>query len=130
MRLIAITVQILIGVTLLFAGLNHLLNLMAHLPAWCIAQQSISAIFFSRYLPFLFGLQLLGSLLLLVGCWKRLTLVLLGPIALSLVLFHFLMEPVSFVSAVLLVLLEFLAIWACRPYFRSAFVSENQLGSP
>jgi hypothetical protein len=128
--MIAITVQIVIGVTLLLRGLSGFLHLMAHLPAWCIAQQALATIFFSRYLPLLFGLQLLGSLLLLVGRWKRLALVLLGPIALNLVLFHFLMGAHSFISAVLLALFEFLAIWACGRYFRSAFVSENQLGSP
>jgi putative oxidoreductase len=130
MRMIAITAQILIGVTLLSLGLRGFLHLMVTLPLRCIASQSIATIFFSRYLPLLFGLQLLGSLLLLVGRWKLLTLVLLGPIALNLVFFHLLMGSRSVTSAVLLALLEFLAIWTCRRYFRSAFLSENQLGSP
>lgn len=130
MRMIAITAQILIGVTLLWLGLWGFLHLMVTLPLRCIPQQSIATIFFSRYLPILFGLQLLGSLMLLVGRWKLLTLVLLGPVALNLVFFHLLMGSLSITSAVLLSLLEFLAIWTCRRYFRSAFVSENHLGSP
>ncbi|HTF70576.1 MAG TPA: hypothetical protein VK638_48685, partial [Edaphobacter sp.] len=87
MRIIAITAQILIGVTLLWLGLDGL-RLTANLPLRSIAQQSIATIFLSRYIALLFALQLLGSLLLLVGRWKVLALVLLGPIALNIVFFH------------------------------------------
>ena len=88
MRMMAITAQILIGVTLLWLGLNGLLHLAANLPLKCIAPQSIISILLSPYIVLLFGLQLLGSLLLLVGRWNVLALVLLGPIALNIVFFH------------------------------------------
>jgi putative oxidoreductase len=130
MRMTAVTAQILIGVTLLWLGLSGFLHLMVNLPLRCIAQQSIATIFLSRYLALLFGLQLLGTVLLLVGRWKQLTCLLLGPIVLNLVFFHLLMGSRSFISVALLALLEFLVIWACRRYLRSAFLSENQWGSP
>jgi hypothetical protein len=128
--MIAIIVQIVIGVTLLLRGLSGFLHLVAHLPARCIAQQSVATIFFYHYLPLLFGLQLLGSLLLLFGRWKVLALMLLGSVILNIVLFHVFMGGGSLVFALLLALLECLGIWACCRYFRSAFVSENQLGPP
>jgi putative oxidoreductase len=128
MRMIAITAQILIGVTLLWLGLNGLLRLMAHLPLRCIAQQSIATIFLSRYIALLFGLQLLGSLLLLVGRWRVLALVLLGPIALNIVLFHLFMGPGSFIFALLLALLESGAIWTCRRYFDSTSMLKEKAG--
>jgi hypothetical protein len=127
--MIAITAQILIGLSLLWLGLSDFLHMMANVPLRCIAQQFMATVFVSRYLALLFGLQLLGSVLLLVGRWKLLTLLLLGPIVLNLVFFHLIMVSRSFISAVLLALLESLAVWTCRRYFRSAFVSENQLGS-
>ncbi len=96
------------------------LHLRAHLPLRCIAQQSIATIFLSLCIMLLFGLQLLGSLLLLVERWSVLALVLLGPIALNIALFHLLMGPGSFVFALLLGLLESGAIWTCRRYFDSA----------
>src|SRR5438270_11371774 len=120
MRMIAITAQILIGLTLLWLGLSGFLRLMANLPLRCIAQQSIAGIFLSHYLALHFGLQLLGSVLVLVGRWKLLTLLLLGAIVLNLVFFHFLMRSRSFISAVPLRLLEVLAIRTCRRHFRSA----------
>jgi putative oxidoreductase len=119
MRIIAITAQILIGVTLLWLGLNGFLHLMANLPLRCIAQQAIATIFLSRYIALLFALQLLGSLLLLVGRWKVLALVLLGPIALNIVFFHVFIGQGSLILALSLALLESLVIWTCRRYFRS-----------
>jgi hypothetical protein len=130
MRMTAIAAQVLIGVTLLWLGLCSFLQRMANLPLECIAQQSIANIFFSHYLALLFGLQLLGSLLLLLGRWKLLTLALLGPIALNLVFFHFLLGSRSLIVAILLALVEFLAIWICCRHVRPAFLSENQVGSP
>jgi hypothetical protein len=119
MRIIAITAQILIGVTLLWLGLNGFLRLTANLPLRCIAQQSIATIFLSRSIALLFALQLVGSVLLLVGRWKVLALVLLGPIALNIVLFHVFIGGGSLIFALLLALFESLAIWTCRRFFRS-----------
>jgi putative oxidoreductase len=119
MRMIAITAQILIGVTLLWLGLNGFRHLVANLPLRCVAQQSIATIFLSRYIALLFAIQLLGSFLLMVGRWKVLALVLLGPIALNIVFFHVFIGRSSLILAVLLALLESLLIWTCRRYFRS-----------
>jgi hypothetical protein len=67
----------------------------------------------------LFGLQLLGSLLLLVGRWNVLALVLLGPIALNIVFFHVFLGGSSLLAGLLLALVESVAIWSCRRYFGS-----------
>jgi putative oxidoreductase len=130
MKIIAITAQILIAVTLLWLSLRGFLHLMANVPLRCIAQQSIATIFLSRYIALLVGLQLLGSLLLLVGRWNVLALVLLGPIVLNVVLFHLFMGPGSFIFALLLALLESGAIWTCRRYLDSTFQFEKKLGPP
>lgn len=128
MRVIAVTAPILIGITLLWLGLEGLLHFLANVPLRCIAQQSITTIFLSRYVALLFGIELLGSLLLLVGRWKVVALVLLGPIALNVVFFHLLMGSGSIVFAVVLALLESLAIWTCRRLFRSTSMFERQIG--
>ncbi len=119
MKIIAITAQILIAGTLLWLGLSRFLHLVTGLPLTCIARQSVAAILLSRYIVLLFALQVLGSLLLLVGRWKVLAFVLLGPIALNIVLFHFFMGRDGYIFAVLLALLESLVIWICHPLFRS-----------
>jgi hypothetical protein len=115
----AITTQFLIGVTLLWIGLNGLLHLAVNLPLKCIAPQAIANILLSPYIVLLFGLQLLGTLLLLVGRWNVLALVLLGPIALNIVFLHVFMGRGRLLFAVPLALVESLAIWSCRRYFRS-----------
>jgi hypothetical protein len=56
---------------------------------------------------------------LLVGRWKVLALVLLGPIALNIVFFHVFIGRGSLILALLLALVESLAIWTCRRFFRS-----------
>jgi putative oxidoreductase len=127
MRVIAITAQILIGITLLWLGLSSLLHFLAHVPLRCIPR-SIATIFLSRYIALLFGLQLFGSILLLVGRWKVLALVLLGPIALNIVFFRLFMGRDSTVFAVVLALLESLVIWTCRRFFRSSAMFEGQIG--
>ena len=114
MKIIVITAQILIAVTLLWLGLSRFLHLVTGLPLRCIARQSVAAILLSRYIVLLFALQLLGSLLLLVGRWKVIAFVLLGPISLNIVLFHLFMGRDSFIFALLLALLESLVIWTCR----------------
>jgi hypothetical protein len=128
MRILAITAQILIGVTLLWLGVNGFLHLVTHLPPKCIAGQSIATIFLSRYIVLLFGFQLIGSLLLLMGRWNELALMLLGPIALNVVFFHLFMGKGSLIFALLLALLESLAIWTCRRCFRSTFIWRKQVG--
>jgi len=127
MKIIAITAQILTAVTLLWLGLSRFLHLVADVPLRCIAQQSVATIFLSRYIALLLGLQLLGSLLLLVGRWNVLALVLLGPIVLNIVLFHLFMGPGSFIFALLLALLESGAIWICRRYLDSTFHFEKKV---
>src|SRR5690348_4517281 len=129
MKMIAVTAQILIGVSLLWLGLSGFLHLMVNLPLRCIAEQSLATFFFSRHLALLYFLLLLGTVLLLVVPWKVLALLLLDPIVLNLVAFHLVMASRSVISAVLLALLEFLAVGIGRRYVRAAFLSENQLGS-
>jgi putative oxidoreductase len=126
MKTIAITAQILIAVALLWLGLSRFLHLMADVPLRCIAQQSIATIFLSRYIAILLGVQLLGSLLLLVGRWNVLAFVLLGPIVLNIVLFPLFMGPGSFIFALLLGLLESGAIWTCHRYLDSTFHFEKK----
>ena len=126
MKTIAITAQILLAVTFLWLGLSRFLHLMADVPLRCIAQQSIATIFLSRYIAILLGVQLLGSLLLLVGRWNVLAFVLLGPIVLNIVLFHLFMGPGSFIFALLLAILESGAIWTCRRYLDSTFHFEKE----
>jgi putative oxidoreductase len=128
MKIIAITAQILIAVTLLWLSLSGFMHLMAHVPLRCIAQQSVATIFLSPYIVLLFGLQLLGSLLLLVGRWNVVAFLLLGPIVLNIVFFHLFMGQGSFIFAFLLSLLESLMIWTYRRYFKSTFIFEKTDG--
>jgi putative oxidoreductase len=129
MKIIAITAQILIATTFLWLGLSRFLHLVTSLPLRCIAQQSIAAILLSRYIMLLLVLQLLGSLLLMVGRWKVIAFVLLGPIALNIVLLHLFMGRDNFIFALLLALLESLVIWTCRRLFRSelALISDGHV---
>ena len=128
MKIVAITAQILIAVTLLWLSLSGFVHLMANVPLRCIAQQSVATIFLSPYIVLLFGLQLLGSLLLLIGRWNVVAFLLLGPIVLNIVFFHLFMGQGSFIFALLLALLESGAIWTCRRYLDSTFHLKKTAG--
>jgi putative oxidoreductase len=129
MKIVAITAQILIAVTFLWLGLSRGLHLVTSLPPRCTAQRFIAATLLSRHIVLFLALQLLGSLLLMVGRWKVIAFVLLGPIALNIVLFHLFMGRDSLIFALLLALLESLVIWTCRRLFRSelALISDGHV---
>jgi len=87
-----------------------------------LAGQFIGALFMSHYLWVVAALQIIGGLLLLVGRFIPLALVLLGPVIVNILLYHFLLNPAGIVNALVVTVLWFVVFYAYRQYFSGIFV--------
>ena len=122
MKIVILLARILLGAIFLVFGLNGFLHFipMQTLPG--LAGQFLTVVIESHLYLFVFALQVIGGLLLLIDRYIPLALVLLGPIIVNIVLFHALMAPSGLPLAGLVVILWALLAFRCRTYFRGLFV--------
>jgi putative oxidoreductase len=105
MKIAALIARILLGLVFLVFGLNGFLNFLP-LPALAgLAGQFIDVLAASHLMMFVFGLEILGGLLLLLNRFVPLALVLLGPVIVNIFLFHALLDRGELPLAVLVVVL-------------------------
>src|ERR1043165_4173936 len=94
MKIISLIARLLLGLTFVVFGLNGFLNFLSMGPMPTgLAGQFIGALFLSHYFWVVAGLQVVGGLLLLVNRFVPLALVLLGPVIVNILLYHFLLNP-------------------------------------
>jgi hypothetical protein len=91
-------------------------------PKGLAAQQFGGAIFASHYWVVVFGLQVLGGVLLLVNRFVPLALVLLGPVIVNIFFFHALMAPEGLPLAIVVVLLWSILAVRYKQYLAGIFV--------
>jgi putative oxidoreductase len=86
-------VRYLAGVIFLVFGLNGFLHFIPLPPPNGVAGQFMGAQYVSRYLPLIFGLQVVGGVLLLVNRFVPLAPAILAPVIVNILCFHALMAP-------------------------------------
>jgi putative oxidoreductase len=91
-------------------------------PKGLAAQQFGGAIFMSHYWVVVFGIQVLGGVLLLVNRFVVLALVLLGPVIVNIFFFHALMAPEGLPLAVIVVVLWIILAVRYKQYLLGIFV--------
>jgi hypothetical protein len=91
-------------------------------PAKGLAAQFGGAIFASHYWVVIFGIQVLGALLLLLNRFVVLALVLLGPVIVNILFFHVLMAPEGIPMAAVVVVLWLILAVRYRQYLAGIFV--------
>ena len=74
-------------------GLNGFLHFIPMPPPSGVAGQFLGAMFVSKYLLVVSGLQVISGALLLINRYVPLALTILGPIIVNILLFHDLMNP-------------------------------------
>jgi putative oxidoreductase len=79
---------------------------------------NLHAFFASGYVYFIGGFQVIGGLLLLIGCFVPLGLTILGAIIVNIWLFHILMTPEGLPTAIVVTILELFLVWRYRDAFR------------
>ncbi len=123
MRTATLIARILLGLIFVVFGLNGFLHF---LPQPEMPQAAIA--FFgglaaaSYFLPLLFGTQVVGGVLLLVGM-VPLGLLLLAPVIVNIVGFHLSVAPNGLPLALVVAALELFLAWVHRNAFRPVFSS-------
>src|SRR5712671_7638178 len=93
MKILTHISRFLLGFIFLVFGLNGFLHFIPMPPPSGVAGQFLGSMFVTKYLLFVFAIQLIGGALLLVNRYVPIALTILGPIIVNILLFHSLMNP-------------------------------------
>jgi hypothetical protein len=100
MKILTNVSRFLLGFIFLAFGLNGFLHFIPMPPPSGVAGQFLGAMFVSKYLLVVSGLQVIAGALLLINRYVPLALTILGPIIVNILLFHVLMNPAGIALAV------------------------------
>jgi putative oxidoreductase len=124
MKIAVVIARILMGVIVVFFGLNGFLQfLKAPLPTG-LAGQFLLALFQSHYVWFICAVQIVGGMLLLVNRYVPLALTLLGPVIVNIILYHLLLNPAAAQLAVVVTILWLFLFYRYRQNFSGLFVQK------
>jgi putative oxidoreductase len=129
MRIAVIIARTLLGLVFLIFGLNGFLHFIPNPPPLPAAGQFFGALFATGYMPkLIFGTQVLGGALLLLGVAVPFALVILAPVIVNVIFFHIYLSPVpaQFVPALIVAALELFLAWYYREAFGPLFVPPRQ----
>ena len=120
MKTLVIIARVLLGLVFFVFGLNGFLHFMPNPPPTPAAGEFFGALIRTGYMFFLiFGSQVLGGALLLLGVAVPFALVILAPAIVNILAFHLYLSPVpaQLVIAFIVAALELFLAW----YHRAAF---------
>ena len=124
MKIAVVIARILMGVIVVFFGLNGFLQfLKAPMPTG-LAGQFLMALFQSHYVWFICAVQIVGGVLLLVNRYVPLALTLLGPVIVNIILYHLLLNPAAAQLAVVVTILWLFLFYRYRQNFSGLFVQK------
>jgi uncharacterized membrane protein YphA (DoxX/SURF4 family) len=123
MKTATLIARILLGVIFVVFGLNGFLQFLPMPPMPQPAGAFFGALAATGYMvPLLFGWQIVGGALLLVGM-VPLALLVLAPVIVNIVAFHVYLAPEGLGLALVVAALETFLAWAHRDAFRPLFAS-------
>jgi putative oxidoreductase len=122
MRIVTLIARLLLGLIAVVFGLNGFLNFisMGPLPSG-LAGQFIGALVLSHYFWVVAALQVAGGALLLVNRYVPLGLVLLGPVIVNILCYHFFLNPTGLVLPILVTILWLIVYYSRRQNFAGIF---------
>jgi putative oxidoreductase len=121
MKILAHISRFLSGLIFLVFGLNGFLHFIPMAAPSGIAGQFLGSMFVTKYLLFVFAIQLIGGVLLLINRYVPIALTILGPIVVNILLFHGLMEPAGLGLALLVTILWGVVFASTRSAFTGIF---------
>jgi putative oxidoreductase len=124
MKIAALVSRLLLGLVFVVFGLNGFLQFIHMPPPTGVAAQFFGAIFASRYYVVIFGLQVIGGLLLLLNRFVPLALVLLAPVIVNIFFFHALMATAGLPLAVVVVILWTILALRNKQHLSGIFVQQ------
>jgi len=126
MKIVVIVARILLGLVFFVFGLNGLHPFMANPPATPPAAAFFGALFATHYMFFLiFGTQVLGGALLLLGVAVPFALAILAPVIVNIVFFHIFLSPGLLPMALVVAAFELFLAWNHRAAFAPLFSSAS-----
>src|SRR5258708_15682346 len=114
MKIITHISRFLLGLIFLVFGLNGFLHFIPMPPPSGVAGQFLGAMFVSKYLLVVSGLQVISGALLLINRYVPLALTILGPIIVNILLFHGLMNPAGIGLAVFVTIFFGVGVFSVR----------------
>ena len=113
--------RFLLGFIFLVFGLNGFLHFIPMPPPSGVAGQFLGSMFVTKYLLFVFAIQLIGGVLLLINRYVPLALTMLAPVIVNILLFHGLMNPDGLGLALFVTILWGVVFASVRSAFAGIF---------
>jgi uncharacterized membrane protein YphA (DoxX/SURF4 family) len=121
MRALTLTARILLGLIFVVFGLNGFLQFLPQPPMPDAAKSFFGGLAATGYmLPLLFGAQVLGGALVILGL-VPLGLLILAPVIVNIIAFHVFLAPEGLPLAILVAALELFLAWADRKVYAPLF---------
>ena len=122
MKVLSVGARILLGLIFLIFGLNIFFNFLnvGPLPTG-LAGQYVIALSQSHIFQVVAALQVIGGALLLINRYVALALVLLGPVVVNVLLYHFLLDLTGVSVAIVVTVLLFIVFYFHRSSFAGIF---------
>ena len=127
MKILTHISRFLLGVIFLVFGLNGFLHFIPMPPPSGVAGQFLGAMFVSKYLLVVSGLQVISGALLLINRYVPLALTILGPIIVNILLFHSLMNPAGIGLAVFVTIFWGVVFVSMRSAFAGIFEARVEI---
>jgi putative oxidoreductase len=121
MKILTIISRFLLGFIFLVFGLNGFLHFIPMPPPSGVASQFLGSMFVTKYLLFVFAIQLIGGVLLLLNRYVPIGLTILAPIIVNILLFHSLMNPSGLGLAIFVTILWAVVFVSVRSAFAGIF---------
>jgi uncharacterized membrane protein YphA (DoxX/SURF4 family) len=127
MKVAVVIARVLLGLVFFVFGLNGLHPFMQNPPAPPAAAAFFGALLSTHYMFFLiFGTQVLGGALLLLGIAVPFALVILAPVVVNIVFFHIFLSPELLPMALVVAALEAFLAWHYRAAYARLFSSGSR----
>jgi hypothetical protein len=121
MKILTNISRFLLSLIFLIFGLNGFLHFIPMPPPSGVAGQFLGAMFVSKYLLVVSGLQVISGALLLINRYVPIALTILGPIIVNILLFHSLMNPAGLGLALFVTILWGVMFVSVRSAFAGIF---------
>jgi uncharacterized membrane protein YphA (DoxX/SURF4 family) len=118
MKTAVVIARVLLGLVFFVFGLNGFFHFMPNPPPTPAAGEFFGALIKTGYMFFLiFGTQVLGGALLLLGIAVPFALAILAPVIVNILCFHIFLSPDLLPLAIVVTAIELFLAW----YYRAAF---------
>ena len=127
MKILTNISRFLLGFIFLVFGLNGFLHFIPTPPPSGVAGQFLGSMFVTKYLLFVFAIQLIGGVLLLLNRYVPIALTILAPIIVNILLFHSLMNPSGLGLALFVTILWAVVFASVRSAFAGIFQARVEI---